>query len=325
MQKGPREADNETFCWAWLTVDHLRVVKWCFGVSRAGWHRILGRPPRTSTYSLLLAGLLCAGNALAEDTTGPGATALPQSRAGEPVNTLPPRTVEADGFTDPLKQLKFNPGLDQREFERSTLTALNVYDPLESWNRRVYHFNYRFDQWVFLPVVHGYTYVTPEILRKGVSNFFNNLGDVTNLLNSLLQLKGQRSLDITARLLLNTTVGVSGLWDPAAKMGIPRQTEDFGQTLGFYGLPGGPYLMLPILGPSNLRDTGGLAVDFSAESAINFLNVSDVSTDHPEIWVLRAIDRRYNTTFKYGQMNSPFEYEKVRYVYTEARKLQIAE
>ncbi|MQT78021.1 MULTISPECIES: MlaA family lipoprotein [Pseudomonas] len=242
---------------------------------------------------------------------------MPQSRAGEPVNTLPPRTVEADGFTDPLKQLKFNPGLDQREFERSTLTALNVYDPLESWNRRVYHFNYRFDQWVFLPVVHGYTYDTPEILRKGVSNFFNNLGDVTNLLNSLLQLKGQRSLDITARLLLNTTVGVSGLWDPAAKMGIPRQTED--------GLPGGPYLMLPILGPSNLRDTGGLAVDFSAESAINFLNVSDVSTDHPEIWVLRAIDRRYNTTFKYGQMNSPFEYEKVRYVYTEARKLQIAE
>lgn len=187
------------------------------------------------------------------------------------------------------------------------------------------HFNYRFDQWVFLPVVHGYTYVTPELLRKGVSNFFNNLGDVTNLLNSLLQLKGQRSLDITARLLLNTTVGVAGLWDPAAKMGIPRQTEDFGQTLGFYGLPGGPYLMLPILGPSNLRDTGGLAVDFSAESAINFLNVSDVSTDHPEIWVLRAIDRRYSTTFKYGQTNSPFEYEKVRYVYTEARKLQIAE
>ena len=178
---------------------------------------------------------------------------------------------------------------------------------------------------MFLPVVHGYTYVTPELLRKGVSNFFNNLGDVTNLLNSLLQLKGQRSLDITARLLLNTTVGVAGLWDPAAKMGIPRQTVDFGQTLGFYGLPGGPYLMLPILGPSNLRDTGGLAVDFSAESAINFLNVSDVSTDHPEVWVLRAIDRRYSTTFKYGQTNSPFEYEKVRYVYTEARKLQIAE
>ncbi|NBA98623.1 VacJ family lipoprotein [Pseudomonas sp. R5(2019)] len=267
---------------------------------------------------------------MAENTVTPGATALPQSRGGEAVNvpaptTVPPRTVGADGFTDPLKQLKFNPGLDQREFERSSLTALNVYDPLESWNRRVYHFNYRFDQWVFLPVVNGYRYVTPELLRKGVSNFFNNLGDVTNLLNSLMQLKGHRSLDTTVRLLLNTTVGIAGLWDPAAMMGIPRQAEDFGQTLGFYGLPGGPYLMLPILGPSNLRDTGGLAVDFSAESAINFLNVSQVSSDHPELIALRAVDRRHSTSFQYGQLNSPFEYEKVRYVYTEARKLQIAE
>ena len=104
--------------------------------------------------------------------------------------------------------------------------------------------------------------------------------------------------------MLNTTVGVSGLWDPAAKMGIPRQT---------------------VLGPSNLRDTGGFGGRFQCRVGHQLFDVSDVSTDHPEIWVLRAIDRRYNTTFKYGQMNSPFEYEKVRYVYTEARKLQIAE
>ncbi|WP_175652451.1 MlaA family lipoprotein [Pseudomonas sp. Marseille-P9899] len=233
--------------------------------------------------------------------------------------------VDADGFTEPLKELKFNPGLDQREFERSTLNALAVYDPLESWNRRVYHFNYRFDEWVFLPVVNGYRYVTPQFVRSGVSNFFSNIGDVPNLLNSLLQFKGKRSLDITARLLVNTTIGVFGLWDPATMMGVPKQNEDFGQTLGFYGVPDGPYLMLPILGPSNLRDTGGLVVDYSAENQINFLNVAEVSSDHPELWVLRAIDRRYTTAFRYGQMNSPFEYEKVRYVYTEARHLQIAE
>jgi len=83
--------------------------------------------------------------------------------------------------------------------------------------------------------------------------------------------------------------------------------------------------VLPLLGPSNLRDTGGLLFDFTAESQINFLNVAQVSSDHPELYVLRAIDRRYGTSFRYGQMNSPFEYEKVRYVYTEARKLQIAE
>ncbi|MGE8101818.1 MlaA family lipoprotein [Pseudomonas fluorescens] len=233
--------------------------------------------------------------------------------------------VDQDGFTEPMTKLKFNPGLDQREFERSTLNALSVYDPLESWNRRVYHFNYRFDQWVFLPVVDGYRYITPSFLRTGVSNFFNNLGDVPNLVNSLLQFKGQRSLDITGRLLLNTTLGIGGLWDPATAMGLPRQVEDFGQTLGFYGVPGGAYFVLPILGPSNLRDTAGLAVDYTAESAINYLNVSKVSENHPEIWVLRSIDKRYQTNFRYGQLNSPFEYEKVRYVYTEARKLQIAE
>ncbi|KAF0863659.1 VacJ family lipoprotein [Pseudomonas sp. LD120] len=257
---------------------------------------------------LLIAALLCTGYAQADNS-----------------KTTTPSVPDADGFTEPLKQLKFNPGLDQREFERSTLNALNIYDPLESWNRRVYHFNYRFDQWVFLPVVDGYRYVTPDFLRSGVSNFFNNLGDVPNLVNSLLQFKGQRSMKTTARLLLNTTIGVAGLWDPATRMGLPRQSEDFGQTLGFYGVPGGAYLVLPILGPSNLRDTAGLAVDYTAESAINFLNVAKVSEDHPEIWGLRVVDKRYQTSFRYGQLNSPFEYEKVRYVYTESRKLQIAE
>ncbi len=104
-------------------------------------------------YLLLLAALMCAGVANADN-----------SKAHEPIK------VDSDGFKEPLSKLKFNPGLDQREFERSSLTALNVYDPLESWNRRVYHFNYRFDQWVFLPVVNGYTYVTPSFLRTGVSN-----------------------------------------------------------------------------------------------------------------------------------------------------------
>ncbi|MBD9417277.1 VacJ family lipoprotein [Pseudomonas sp. PDM16] len=234
-------------------------------------------------------------------------------------------TPDADGFTNPLEQLQFNPYLDQREFERSTLGALHVYDPWESWNRRVYHFNYRFDEWVFLPVVRGYRYVTPSLVRSGVSNFFGNLGDVPNLLNSLLQFKGKRSLQTTGRLLVNTTVGVAGLWDPASRIGLLKQNEDFGQTLGFYGVPDGPYVMLPLLGPSNLRDTGGRVFDFVAENQINYLNVAEVSNDHPEITLLRAIDTRNTTNFRYGQLNSPFEYEKVRYVYREARKLQIAE
>ncbi|WP_252090491.1 VacJ family lipoprotein [Pseudomonas sp. MWU13-3659] len=266
---------------------------------------------------LLVTALLASGCALAEETA-PRASVV----ESETIGTL---SAEPDGFLDPLRELKFNPGLDQREFERSTLAALNVYDPLESMNRRIYHFNYRFDEWVFLPVVNGYRYVTPGFVRSGVSNFFSNLGDVPNLFNSVLQLKPRRSAEITARLMFNTIIGVGGLWDPATKMGLPKQNEDFGQTLGVYGVPEGPYIMLPILGPSNLRDTTGLVVDYVGERELNFLNMAEASEEHPELTLLRVIDRRYTNNFRYGQTNSPFEYEKLRYVYTQARKLQIAE
>jgi phospholipid-binding lipoprotein MlaA len=203
--------------------------------------------------------------------------------------------TDDDGFKQPLQHLQFNPGLDQQEFERSTLSALDVYDPLEPLNRRIYHFNYRFDEWLFLPVVDGYRYITPNFVQSGIHNFFGNIGDVNSLLNSLLQFKGERSMQVTARVLFNTTLGIGGLWDPATLMGLPKQKEDFGQTLGFYGVPSGPYLMVPIFGPSNLRDGSGL------------------------------IDMRANVDFRYGQLNSPFEYEKVRYFYEESRKLQIVE
>lgn len=238
---------------------------------------------------------------------------------------LAERQVDADGFTNPLQNLKFNPGLDQQEFERASSDALQVYDPLEPWNRRVYHFNYRFDQWVFLPLVEGYQYVTPNLLQTGVHNFFSNLGEIPSLANSLLQLKGERAMNNTARLLFNTILGIGGLWDPATAMGLPKYREDFGQTLGYYGVPAGPYLMLPLLGPSNLRDTGGLVADYSLENAVNYLDVAEASSKNPGITVLRAVDQRANTSFRYGQFNSPFEYEKLRYFYHEARKLQIAD
>jgi len=266
---------------------------------------------------LLVTAFLACGNVLAAETAP--RTSIIESDA------LDTHSIQSDGFTNPLRELKFNPGLDQREFERSTFDALNVPDPFESFNRRVYHFNYRFDQWVFLPVVDGYKRITPGFVRTGVSNFFNNLGDVPNLFNSVLQLKGERAAQITARLMFNTLIGVGGLWDPATHMGLPRQSEDFGQTLGFYGVPEGPYLMLPILGPSNLRDTTGLVVDYAGERSADYLGMAKASTDHPEFFALRAVDRRYTTSFRYGQLNSPFEYEKIRYVYTQARKLQIAE
>ncbi|KAF1052401.1 MAG: putative phospholipid-binding lipoprotein MlaA [Stenotrophomonas maltophilia] len=268
--------------------------------------------------SWTLVALLASSAASAEEAEV--APVIPPSAAKHV--DLPP---DADGFKHPLDSLKFNPGLDQREFERATLDALNVYDPWESWNRRMYHFNYRFDEWVFLPVVNGYEYVTPHFVRSGVSNFFSNLGEVTTLVNSLLQLKPRVAANSTARLLFNTTFGILGVWDPATHMGLPKISEDFGQTLGYYGVPEGPYLMLPILGPSNVRDTTGLVSDYVTGREIDYLNVSTLGNSYWELPTLQIIDKRYSTSFRYGQMNTPFEYEKLRYFYTESRRLQIGE
>ena len=232
---------------------------------------------------------------------------------------------EEDGFTHPLRQLEFNAGLDQHEFERATFEALDIYDPWESLNRRMYYFNYRLDQWVMLPAVRGYKYVTPQFVRTGVSNFFSNLGEIPTLFNSLAQLKGQRAMSTTARLLFNTILGVGGLWDPASRMGLPRYKEDFGQTLGFYGVPHGPYLVLPALGPSNLRDATGQVADFGVERQVDYFSYAEASGGEFGLTALRLIDLRYTTPLRYGQLNSPFEYEKVRYVYTRARELQIEE
>jgi phospholipid-binding lipoprotein MlaA len=227
-----------------------------------------------------------------------------------------------EGFTAPLQELTFI-ALDN--FVAASDSAMHVYDPLESWNQSIYHFNYYLDQWVMLPVVRGYTYVTPKLARTGVSNFFNNLGDLPSLANSALQLKGERAMRTTARLLFNTIIGVGGIFDPATAMGLPREKEDFGQTLGHYGVPAGAYLVLPVFGPSNLRDTGGLLVDTLAEESANYLNVAEESSRNIAIPALRAVDTRYTTPYRYGQLNTPFEYLQVRYLYTEVRKLQIAE
>lgn len=232
---------------------------------------------------------------------------------------------DEDGFTHPLNALQFNPGLNQHEFERATFDALNIYDPWESLNRRMYYFNYRLDQWVMLPAVRGYRAVTPRIVRSGVSNFFSNLGEIPTLFNNVAQLKGERAMSTTARLLFNTILGVGGLWDPASRMGLPRLKADFGQTLGLYGVPHGPYLILPALGPSNLRDAAGQAVDFGVERQVNYFNYSEASGGEFGMTALRLLDVRHTTSLRYGQLNSPFEYEKVRYVYTRARELQITE
>jgi len=127
-------------------------------------------------------------------------------------------------------------------------------DPWEGFNRGVFRFNDTLDTYALKPLAQGYQKITPQPVEDGVSNFFANIGDVRNLANDLLQGKFRDAGIDTSRLLFNTTFGVLGLFDVATRMGLQRNDEDFGQTLGAWGLGSGPYLMLPLLGPSTLRD-----------------------------------------------------------------------
>lgn len=144
-------------------------------------------------------------------------------------------------------------------------------DPWENFNRKVYSFNESVDQAVLKPVAEAYRKVVPELVRTGVSNVLGNVGDVWSAANHLLQGKIHAGLDMGMRVLTNTVFGLGGLLDPASEMGLTRRSEDFGQTLGRWGVGPGPYLVLPLLGPSTLRDSGALLVDRQA-AATNFIS-----------------------------------------------------
>lgn len=137
----------------------------------------------------------------------------------------------------------------------------NPKDPFESFNRGAYKFNDALDKAVLKPVAKGYNTVMPAPARTGLSNFFSNLNDVTVAANDLLQFKVKQAASDTGRILVNTTVGVLGLIDVATPIGLEKHNEDFGQTLGYWGVGSGPYLMLPFLGPSSVRDSVGLYAD----------------------------------------------------------------
>jgi phospholipid-binding lipoprotein MlaA len=135
-------------------------------------------------------------------------------------------------------------------------------DPMESWNRGVYGFNDALDRAVVKPVATVYRGVLPQWMRSGVGNFFNNLEDVWSIVNNALQLRGRDAGDSIGRVMVNSTVGVVGLIDVASELNIERHTADFGLTLGRWGVGAGPYVVLPLLGPSSMRSVVALPVDW---------------------------------------------------------------
>ena len=201
---------------------------------------------------------------------------------------------------------------------RHTANPLDKWDPIEPFNRHVYRFNAGFDHWVLLPVIRVYDYV-PEFARKGVRNVFSNFDEITTFINCVLQGAPKRSATTLARFLVNSTVGIGGLLDPASSLGLAAYDEDFGQTLGRWGLGPGPYLVIPIFGPSSLRDATGLAVDRVPLWPAQAFIVGDIGIVLSVITPIEVVSDRDWNDFRYGELG-PFEYELVRYMYLEYRK-----
>ena len=163
-------------------------------------------------------------------------------------------------------------------------------DPLEPFNRSVYQFNDTVDRAVLKPVATVYRDAVPSLVRRGVNNFFGNLEDAWSFVNNTLQLKGQAAGDSLVRFGVNTFLGLGGVLDIASEMAIEKHTKDFGHTLGYWGVKPGPYLMLPLLGPSTLRDAVGRTVDSQGDIVAGLQDIPTRNT----LTVVRAVDTRAN-------------------------------
>ncbi|MEC9291445.1 MAG: VacJ family lipoprotein [Pseudomonadota bacterium] len=188
-------------------------------------------------------------------------------------------------------------------------------DPLEGMNRKIFAFNHMLDTAIISPIVKGYQFVTPDFAEKGVRNFFDNLYTPTVIINQVLQGKPKEALQSTGRFAMNSTIGIGGLFDVATDGGMPKYQEDFGQTLGAWGVGSGPYLVLPVFGPSSVRDGVGRFAD-RYTNPITYIQDND---DKNRMFALSVIDARTRyqgmETFVTGE-----KYEFMRDAYLQRRE-----
>lgn len=196
-------------------------------------------------------------------------------------------------------------------------------DPLEPLNRKVAQFNDGADAIVLKPLATAYREVAPPMVRTGVSNFFGNLRDLWSSVNSALQFKAQNAAENFMRFNVNTFFGLGGILDIASELNIDRHREDFGQTLGRWGVPAGPYVVLPLLGPSTLRDTVALTVDNQADPVGSI----DPTSARYSVYTLRAVDIRSNLLRASSVLDDAAldKYTFVRDVYLQRRRAEINE
>lgn len=197
--------------------------------------------------------------------------------------------------------------------------SLHTYDPFARLNRFDYRFNARFDRLVFLPVANRYR-MLPARVRIGIGNFFGNLAEIDSIINYTLQGRLGRGVRSLGRLALNSTVGIGGVLDVAAKLHLPSRPTGFGATLATWGMHPSAYLVIPFYGPSSVREGIGLAGDYGALYAIDPLNLYR-SWQSWGLGALNAVDQRARIDFEYYDTGSPFEYEMIHFLYM--RKLLI--
>jgi phospholipid-binding lipoprotein MlaA len=198
--------------------------------------------------------------------------------------------------------------------------SMYSYDPWERLNRYSYRFNALFDEAIFLPVANAYRRL-PSPIRSGAHNFFDNLSEPKSIVNFALQLRPLLGLRGLGRFVINSTLGIGGLFDVAARFRLKSYLTGFSATLSIWGMHPGPYLVVPLLGPSTLRDGVGMLGDFAISYAIN---VADLYRGN-KTWALGtldAVDLRANTNFRYYATASPFEYETIRFLYVHRELIE---
>lgn len=197
----------------------------------------------------------------------------------------------------------------------------NPKDPWEPMNRSVASFNDKVDDNVLKPLATGYRNVVPDLIQTGVRNVFNNFADMWSTVNNLLQLKPINTAESLGRVIVNTVFGIYGIFDVATYIKLERHPEDFGQTLGYWGMPNGPYLVLPLFGPSTLRDGASLPVDFAVSPT---KLIADIPTRN-EVFALRLVSKRAEL-LKPGNLleeASIDKYSFTRDAYLQYRRSQI--
>jgi phospholipid-binding lipoprotein MlaA len=251
---------------------------------------------------------------------------------------LPPETPAADNAADIARMQRLAAAAAQARKEKAQAAGeqaagaesappvtpaeappMKTYDPWGRLNRFTYRFNARFDEALFFPVANSYRRL-PSPMRAGVHNFFGNIAEIDSVINYTLQGRLGRMVRSLGRFVINSTIGIGGLFDPATPMRLPKAPTGFGTTLAKYGMHPGPYLVIPFYGPSTLRGGIGLAADYGALYVIDpaWIYRGDQSWG---LGVLNAVDQRASIDFRYYASGSPFEYETIQFLYV--RKLLI--